>query len=301
MDALARATSRAVGSPWFQSAVVAAIVANAVVLGLETYDGVEARHGGLLGALNDAFLALFTVEIGVRVLAHGRRPWAYFRNGWNAFDFAVVALAYLPFVRESVTLLRVARMLRVARLLTVLPELRVVVGGLARSVAPLASVAVLTFFLLYLYGMVGWLAFGDHDPRRFGDVGKALLTLFQLLTIEGWNEVLETAQERSRWAWVYFVSFILVGSFLVLNLVIAIVLNSVEEAREAERRRRRMERAAAAGVGGQPGAAGHPAVLEERLRELRDALAALEAELAREPVSPSPDGRARAVAEEARP
>jgi voltage-gated sodium channel len=145
------------------------------------------------------------------------------------------------------------------------------------------SVALLTFFLLYMYGMVGWLWFGDHDPENFGNIGRAMLTLFQLLTLEGWNEVLDTELEYSRWSWIYFVSFILVASFMVLNLVIAIVLNSVEEAREDERRRRRMVRAEAAGLEGQAGARGHPAVLEERLREVRDALEALEAELAREP------------------
>jgi voltage-gated sodium channel len=283
VDTLARACARVVASPWFQAVVVAAIVANAVVLGLETYDGIADEHERALDALNGAFLVLFTVEIAIRVLAFGRRPWDYFRSGWNTFDFVVVALAYLPWIRESVTLLRVARMLRVARLLSVLPGLRVVLGGLARSIAPLASVAVLTFFLLYLYGMLGWLLFGEHDPDRFGNIGRALLTLFQLLTIEGWDQVLATEQELSQWSWVYFVSFILVGSFLVLNIVIAVVLNSVEEAREDERRRRRIERASAAGVAESPGAVGHPAVLEDRLRELRDALDALEAELAREP------------------
>ena len=283
LDRIARACARIVVSAWFQGAVVTAILANAVLLGLETYEGFADEHEAVLDALNDAFLALFTVEIAIRIAAHGRRPQEYFRSGWNVFDFAVVALAYLPWVRQSVTLLRVARMLRVARLLTVLPGLRVVLAGLVRSIAPLASVAMLTFFLLYLYGMLGWLLFGDHDPARFGNIGRALLTLFQLLTLEGWNEVLATEQEYSQWSWVYFVSFILVGSFLVLNLVIAIVLNSVEEAREEERRRRRMERATAAGVAGETGAVGHPVVLEERLRELRDALDALEAELAREP------------------
>jgi voltage-gated sodium channel len=283
VDAVARACGRAVDALWFQVAVVVAILANALLLGLETYDGIEDRYAGALNALNDAFLLLFTVEILIRILAYGRRPWAYFRSGWNVFDFVVVGLAYLPFVRESVTLLRLARALRVARLITVLPELRVVIGGLVRSVAPLMSVALLTFFLLYMYGMVGWLWFGDHDPENFGNIGRAMLTLFQLLTLEGWNEVLDTELEYSRWSWIYFVSFILVASFMVLNLVIAIVLNSVEEAREDERKRRRMVRAEAAGLEGQAGARGHPAVLEERLREVRDALEALEAELAREP------------------
>jgi voltage-gated sodium channel len=285
MDSLASTCARAVASGWFQAVVVTAIVANAVVLGFETYEEFSNEHERVLDWLNNAFLALFTVEITIRVLAFGRRPWDYFRSGWNAFDFVVVALAYLPWIRESVTLLRVARMLRVARLLSVVPGLRVVLAGLARSIAPLASVALLTFFLLYLYGMLGWVLFGDHDPDRFGNIGRALLTLFQLLTIEGWDQVLATEQELSQWSWVYFVSFILIGSFLVLNLVIAVVLNSVEEAREEERRRRRFERATAAGVAGEASAAGHPVVLEERLRELRDALDALEAELAREPTT----------------
>jgi voltage-gated sodium channel len=130
--------------------------------------------------------------------------------------------------------------------------------------------------------MLGWLLFGDHDPARFGNIGRALLTLFQLLTLEGWNEVLATEQEYSQWSWIYFVSFILVGSFMVLNLVIAIVLNSVEEARAEEARRLRIARAEHASIAGRDGAVGHPLVIEERLRELRDALDGLEAELARE-------------------
>jgi voltage-gated sodium channel len=282
VDAIGRACARIVETLWFQGFVVAAILANAVLLGLETYDRLEAEHGRLFDVLNDLFLVVFTVEIAVRILAYGRRPQDYFRNGWNLFDFVVVGLAYLPWVRQSVTLLRMARLLRVARLLSVMPGLRVVLGGLVRSVAPLASVAVLTFFLLYLYGMLGWLLFGDHDPEHFGNIGAALLTLFQLLTLEGWNEVLAIEQEYSRWSWIYFVSFILMGSFLVLNLVIAIVLNSVEEARADEARRRRIARAEHAGLAGQEGALGHPIVIEERLRELRDALDGLEAELARE-------------------
>ncbi len=217
MDALGRACARIVDTAWFQGAVVVAILANAVVLGLETYETFADDHERSFDVLNDVFLGLFTVEIGIRVLAFGRRPLDYFRSGWNVFDFVVVGLAYLPFVRESVTLLRMARILRVARLLSVLPGLRVVLYGLVRSIAPLASVAVLTFFLLYLYGMLGWLLFGDHDPENFGNIGRALLTLFQLLTLEGWNEVLETEQQYSQWSWIYFVSFILIGSFLVLE------------------------------------------------------------------------------------
>jgi voltage-gated sodium channel len=282
---IAGGCARIVAASWFQTTVVVAILANSAILGLETYEGVVARYGDLLSLLNAVVLGLFTVEIAVRIVAYGRRPYDYFGNGWNVFDFVVVGSAYLPFVRESVTLLRLARLLRVTRLVSVLPGLRVVIRGLVRSVAPLASVALLTFFLLYVYAMVGWLWFGDSDPERFGDAGSALLTMFQVLTIEGWNEILSVEMEHSHWAWVFFISFILVGSFLVLNLVIAIVLNSVEEARAEEASSLRVERAEAAGI------AGHPQMLEQRLAEVKDALAALEAELAREPVSaPSPAG-----------
>ena len=278
MIRLFRSCARLVDTTAFHATVVTAILLNAVVLGLETYDGVVDRHGDTLDVLNGIFLAIFTVEIVIRIIAFGPRFDRYFRDGWNVFDFVVIGAAYLPFVRESVTLLRLLRLLRVARLISVLPGLRVVIRGVLRSVAPLASVAVLTVFLLYVYGMIGYFWFGDDDPEHFGNAGLSMLTMFQILTLEGWNEVMDASLEQTGWAWVFYVSFILVGSFLVLNLVIAIVLNSVEEARAEEARRHRMDRAVDAGV------EGHPQLLEQRLEDLRGALAALEDELAREPV-----------------
>ena len=241
MDSLANTCARIAASRSFQLAVVVAILANAVVIGLETYDSIEEDYGALLATLNDVFLGLFTLEIAVRVAAYGRRPQAFFRSGWNLFDFLVVGLAYLPWIRESVTLLRVIRLLRIARLVSVVPGLRVVIVGLGRSVAPIGSIALLTFFLLYVYGMVGWLIYADHDPEQFGNIGRALLTLFQVLTLEGWNEVLDKEMELTSWSWVYFVSFVLLATFVVLNVVIAVVVNSIEEAHAIEDQRKRAE------------------------------------------------------------
>ena len=284
-ERFAAACRRVADSPRFQALIITVIVANAIVLGLETYDSVDDAIGGLLHTLNGVFLGVFTVELSIRILAYGRRPQDFFRGGWNLFDFVVVGVAYLPWVRESVTLLRMARLLRIARLLSVIPGLRIVVLGIARSLAPIGGMAALTFFVLYLYGMVGWLLFADNDPDHFGNIGRSLLTLFQILTLEGWNEILDTQMEYSSWSWIYFVSFVLVGTFVVLNVVIAIIVNSMDEVRAMELERERKELVAAALSDGEP-----DRVLKERLDALRQALDELERSIVE---GESPPGSAR--------
>jgi len=271
IDRLAAACLRIAESPRFQTAIIAAILLNAFVLGLETYDAIADDYGTLLHTLNDVFLGVFTVEVLIRVAAHGRRPLDFFRSGWNVFDFVVVGVAYLPFVRESVTLLRLARVLRIARLLSVIPGLRIVILGIGRSLAPIGGMAALTFFVLYIYGMLGWLLYADHDPARFGNIGRALLTLFQILTLEGWNDVLAKEMELSSWSWIYFVSFVLIATFVVLNVVIAIIVNSMDEVRAMELERERKELVAAALYDGEDDRR-----LHDRLEALRSALDELE-------------------------
>jgi voltage-gated sodium channel len=270
---IATQCARLAESPWFQGAIVAVILANAAVIGMETYDSLDREQGALLDTLNDVFLAVFTVEIAIRLTAYGRRPQGFFKSGWNTFDFLVVALAFLPWVRQSVTLLRLARLLRVARLVSVMPGLRIVIAAIARSLAPIASLLVLNFFLLYLYGMLGWILYADHDPERFGTIGDALLTLFQVLTLEGWNEVLATEMKLSSWSWVYFVSFVLVGTFVILNVVIAVIVNSMEEVHTIEEKRELAKIALAAR---DPEAR---LELHERVKVLRAALDYLERDL----------------------
>jgi voltage-gated sodium channel len=272
---LAGTCARIANASWFQYGIIAVILLNALVIGLETYDGIDDRWGDELFILNEVFLAIFTVEILIRIMAYGRRPADFFRGGWNLFDFTVVGLAYLPWVRESVTLLRIARLLRVTRLFSVMPGLRVVVLGISRSVGPILSLSALTFLLLYVYGIVGWAWFGDYDPANFGNIGRAMLSLFQILTLEGWNEFLDKEMQRYELAWVYFVSFVLIGTFVVLNLVIAIIVNSMDEVREMERRRALEEIAEEEAEGYHP-----QRELLTRVTSLRAALDELERELA---------------------
>jgi voltage-gated sodium channel len=267
---------RLVESPLFTTAIILVIVANAVVLGLQTYDGVVSRHGDTLERLNDIFLAVFVVELALRFGAYSRRPQDFFRNGWNVFDVVVIGFAFVPGLRANTTLLRLARLARVVRIVRLLPDLRVLLLAVLRSLPPLASMLALTTVMLFVYGMVGWLLFGDDLPERWGNIGAAMLTLVVLLTLENFPIYLEEGMEVYPWAWVYFVSFALVTAFILLNVLIGIVLNSMEEARELERRRR-------LSVDGNLGEGIAPAPVLERIQILRAALTELEDELALNP------------------
>jgi voltage-gated sodium channel len=275
------AAARIVESAPFTIVVVATIAVNAVVLGLQTYEGVEDRWGSLLIALNAACVAVFVVELGIRIAAYWPRPWEFFRNGWNVFDFVVIGATFIPGVAENSTLLRLVRLLRVVRIVRVLPDLRVLLLGVWRSVPPLASIGAVTVMILFVYGMVGWVLFAEELPEQWGNIGRAMLTLFVMLTLEDFPQHMDAAMEVHPWAWIYFVSFILVAAFIVLNVLIGIVLNSMEEARELERRQAIRDRYQARDVPSpiDPEAHAHVA---ERIAILRAALDDLEVELALE-------------------
>jgi voltage-gated sodium channel len=273
---------RLVESPLFTGLVLAVILANAVVLGLQTYSEIEREHGDTLNLLNDIFLAFFVVELALRLSAYGRKPLDFFQSGWNVFDFVVISFAFIPGVRESSTLLRLARLLRVVRVVRILPDLRMLVTGVVRSLPPLGSMLLLTTLMLFVYGMFGWLLFGEELPEDWGNIGRAMLSLFVLLTLEDFPRYMERAMEVHPWSWIYFVSFILITVFIVINVLIGIVLTSMEEARELERRKR-LSLDPEGGLG--PIA---PAPVMERITILRAALDELEQELAVAGDSPRP-------------
>jgi voltage-gated sodium channel len=234
MRRLGNACERLAASPRFQNAILGVIVLNAIVLGLQTYDSIDRDIGSTLHLLNDIFLGIFVIEMSIRVIAYWPKPGAFFRESWNVFDFVTVFAAFVPGVRENATLLRLVRLLRVVRVVSVLPDLRVLVAGMLRSLPPIGSLAMLSLLFIYVYGMVGWLLFGDELPNQWGDIGRAMLTLFTVLTLEGWNTTMDQARAVEPTAWIFFVSFVLIASFLIINILIAIIINSVEEARNAD-------------------------------------------------------------------
>jgi voltage-gated sodium channel len=267
---------RLVESPYFTALVLTVILANAVVLGLQTYEEFERDHGDTLALLNAIFLGFFVVEVSLRIAAYGRRPQDFFRSGWNVFDFVVIAMAFVPGIRESSTLLRIARLMRVVRVVRVLPDLRLLVEGVVRSLPPLGSMVLLTTLIIFVYGMFGWLLFGDDLPQDWGNIGTAMLSLFVILTLEDFPRYMYRAMEVHQWAWIYFVTYVGIAVFIVVNVLIAIVLNSMEEARELERRRRL--------AAGRESGAVAPAPVLERIAILRAALEELEEELVQIPV-----------------
>lgn len=225
----------------FDYLTVGVIIANAVVLGLGTFDALEARYDDQLTILNEVFFGYYVVELAIRITACFPRPFSFFKDGWNDFDFVIVAVGFVPGLRENATLVRMVRLLRVTRLFRLLPDLRVIVAAVGRSIPGLSSLALASVMLVYIYAMVGWVIFHEQDPKQFGNVGEAMLTMFQVLTLEGLPDFLATGRAVSNWAIPFYVSYVLLASFLVFNLFIGIVLTSMEEARAAELRRAEAE------------------------------------------------------------
>jgi voltage-gated sodium channel len=252
-------------SQGFQRAVIGLILANAVLLGIETSASARAAAGQLIAALDTVFLVLFTIEIGLRVYAF---RWRFFRDPWGLFDFAVVAIAWLP-ATGPLAVLRALRVLRILRLISVVPSMRRVVEAMLHALPGMGSILLLMLLMFYVAAVMATNLFGDILPERFGTLGNSLFTLFQLMTLESWAEAtVRPILEHQPYAWMFFVPFILVATFIVLNLFIGVIVDSIQTLRtEGE--------AAAEAKHAAEVAAAH-AEREEILRELR----ALRAEVA---------------------
>ncbi|WP_053656816.1 ion transporter [Micromonospora sp. NRRL B-16802] len=217
----------------FEIVIVIVILANGIVLGLETYDDLTSADT-LLHSLELAFRAVFVIEIGIRLAAYGRRPQDFFRHGWNVFDFVVIAAIFIPGLHGDSALLRVVRVARMLRLVRFSPGLRTIVSALWRSIPGVAGFLALAVVTLYVYGMAGWLIFGSTYPEEYGDIGRSLLTLFVLLSLETLPDLIAQGMALSPWTLVYYVSYVLITVNLLLNILIAVIVNSMEEARRLE-------------------------------------------------------------------
>jgi voltage-gated sodium channel len=252
----------------FQPTVIAVILVNAVTLGLETSPAILSSAGWLLHAVDRVALAVFVVDIALKLVAYGRRFWT---DPWNIFDFLIVAIALVP-ASGPFSVLRALRVLRVLRLISMVPSMRRVVGGLLAALPGMASIAMLLSLILYVAAVLGTNLFGAIAPQWFGDLGTTLFTLFQTMTGEGWGEIARDVMAQMPLAWIFFVVYILISSFMVLNLFIAVVVSAMEGQVMEEVRAQEEEHAAEEQIANR--------MILEEIKELRAELAALRPERA---------------------
>ncbi|WP_407921490.1 ion transporter [Actinomadura soli] len=201
------------------------ILINAVTLGLETVPSVLDRYGAVLHAVDRVALAVFVAELAAKIYVQRGR---FVREPWNLFDFAVVGISLVP-QSGGLSVLRALRVLRTLRLLSVVPSLRRVVSALLGAMPGMASIAVLLALVLYVAAVMATKLFGATNPEYFGSLGASLFTLFQVMTGEAWSEVARAVMEHHPAAWIFFVVFILISTFVVLNLFIAVVVRAMED------------------------------------------------------------------------
>lgn len=208
----------------FQRAIITLILVNGIALGLETVPSVNARIGPLLTALDQAILWIFVVEIALRLFVY---RLGFFRDAWNLFDVAIVAVSLVP-AQEAFSVLRALRVLRVLRLISVFPQLRNVVQGLIKAIPGLASIILIMLLIFYVFAVMAVKLYGQEYPETFGSFSASLFTLFQIMTLEGWADIVREIMKTHPYAWLYFVLYILVSTFTVLNLFIAVIVDAMQ-------------------------------------------------------------------------
>ena len=230
--------ARIVYSSQFELVIAFIILVNAISLALLTMPDIDPEVRKTLGELDTFALYIYLVELIMRLVSYGKKPWEFFKQGWNVFDFTIVVLSFGVFTGETI-ILRLLRIFRLIRIFRFLPEVRVLTSSVVKSLPPLMSVGVLIFLALFIYGMAGVYLFGEELPDSWGNITLALTSLFILLTLENFPNYLEEAVEVSPWALPFYLSYIFIVVFTVLNVLIGIVLNAMDEAREENRERKK--------------------------------------------------------------
>lgn len=227
--------SRIVYSSAFELFIAFVILVNAISLALLTMPGSDSATRSFYEELDRAALYIYVSELILRMISYGSKPWEFFKRSWNIFDFCIIALS--PLFAGQIVILRLLRLLRLIRIFRFLPEVKVLTASIVKSLPPLLSMGVLIFLALFIYGMAGVYMFGEELPNHWGNISRALTTLFILLTLENFPAYLEEATLISPWALPFYLSYIFIIVFTVLNVLIGIVLNAMDEARAENRKR----------------------------------------------------------------
>lgn len=242
---------RIANSPTFINLILAIIVIASILVGLETYPAINSRYGEAFAILDRLILGIFIVEAVVKIGAEGRRPWRYFQDTWNVFDFTILVALLLPFDHQYFLLLRTVRLLRALRLFSTIPDLRIVIQALFKSIPSMGYVSIIMSIVFYIYGVAGTYLFGANDPVHFGSLQTSILTLFRVVTLEDWTDVMYIAMQGcDRYGYsdfkdlctdphaqpvvgvLFFVSFVVLGAMIVLNLFVGVIVSNTTESVE---------------------------------------------------------------------
>ncbi len=210
----------------FDQIILSIVIINGIIIGLETSQTLNDQYGHVFLLFNNLVLGIFVLEALLKIVAEAPRIDRYFRQGWNIFDFTIIVLSFLP-TGEFATMARLVRVLRVTRLISAVPELRLIIATLLRSLPGMAHIVMLLAVLFYIYGVIGYHLFHKIDAQNWGDLGACLLTLFGVVTLETWVDKMLLVLPAMPYAWIYFISFIVLGTFTFINLFVAVVINNL--------------------------------------------------------------------------
>lgn len=217
-------------TPWFTRTIMTLIIINAAILGMETYPVIMVQYGDILKTIDHFILWVFVVELGLRVAAYRHR---FFRDPWSVFDTIVVAIAFMP-ANEAFAVLRAARVLRVLRLISIFPRLKRVVEGLITAIPGIGSIGAILMIVFYVFAVMATKLYSAEYPEWFGSLHASFFTLFQIMTLEGWADIVREIMKTHPLAWVFFVIYILAATFTVLNLFIAVIVDAMQRQHQAE-------------------------------------------------------------------
>lgn len=247
----------------FNYSIIGVILAAGALVGVQTYSDFAAKHHDVISIIDKVILWIFVFEIVIKMGAEGKKPWNYFKDPWNIFDFSIVAICFIPMGdnMQFVTVLRLARILRVFKLVTALPRLQMIVGALLKSIPSMGYIFMLLLLHFYIYAAMATFFYSSNDPIHFGELPTSMLSLFRAVTLEDWTDLMyinmygsdnygydvqmdqrvedmgmvRESSDSPVGAAIFFVSFILTGSMIVLNLFIGVIMTGMEEMKaEAE-------------------------------------------------------------------
>ncbi len=226
--------SELTNNKYFELFMMGIIIFSAMLIGIDTFN-LDPVYEDIIFTLDKIITIVFIIEISLRITAH-KKPWHFFKDGWNIFDFIIVTISLVPIDGNHSAVARLLRIFRILRLITIMPELKGIINALFKSSKSIAYVLILMFIIFYIFAVTGTVFFENTKSGLWVDVGTALLTLFRVMTFEGWTEVMYETMEIYPWSWIYYITFIFLTTFTFLNMIIGIIVDTLNEEHKKEKK-----------------------------------------------------------------